>query len=274
MNDAASLLILLLPIVIAVAMAAFAVHSAAKMRKTYHLLAQRFGGQCHEGGIFNKPSIRFVHQTATVLLDVHPTGRKRPKYYTQCHISWPDQAFRCEVYPERFMSRVGKLLGMQDVEIGSRAFDRDYIITGSDVRALRGFLTPIVQQRIDFLKAFGQEGIYFSASGGRLLIKHPGHIQDYSQLERFVLLSLDLYDEAIAAYGKGIEFTKQKPEATLSLQDAVCQICGEDVRLDAVFCRSCKTPHHLDCWAYYGACSTYGCGQKRYLVQRKPSRQS
>ena len=40
---------------------------------------------------------------------------------------------------------------------------------------------------------------------------------------------------------------------------------GETITGDAVLCRRCKTPHHQDCWQYYGACSTYGCRETRYL---------
>ena len=43
-------------------------------------------------------------------------------------------------------------------------------------------------------------------------------------------------------------------------EEVVCQICGDSITVDVVFCRSCKTPHHQDCWQYYGGCSVYGCG--------------
>ena len=61
-------------------------------------------------------------------------------------------------------------------------------------------------------------------------------------------------------------------DAVLSFASAICQICGDDITSDVVFCRSCKTPHHEDCWQYYGACSTYGCGQTRFLVSKKRNR--
>ena len=41
-----------------------------------------------------------------------------------------------------------------------------------------------------------------------------------------------------------------------------CQICGEELGDQLVWCARCKTPHHADCWRYTGVCSTYGCGSK------------
>lgn len=41
-----------------------------------------------------------------------------------------------------------------------------------------------------------------------------------------------------------------------------CQVCGVELDGAVVRCASCATPHHADCWAYVGVCSTYGCGSK------------
>lgn len=48
-----------------------------------------------------------------------------------------------------------------------------------------------------------------------------------------------------------------------------CQVCGDPLLEKVVFCTKCKTPHHLDCWQYFGSCAVYGCGQKRYIVFRQ-----
>lgn len=280
MNDAVGMgFFVLLGVVIFAFAISWQVHSRNELKNTYQRIAQRFHGRCNIVGLWDQPSINFVYRNAYALLDIYSTGGKHKTYYTQFRISWPDSHFRCEVYPEGILSRLGKFIGMQDVEIGSPRFDAEYVIHGTDVRELREFLTFEVQQRIDKLRLFGSSSqsfrvdgahdIYISVGGGQLLIKKRGLIRDYAELEAFVLLSFDLFDQATQASTEGIEFVEAKPEATLSLKEAVCQICGETVKLKAVFCRTCKTPHHKDCWEYYGACSTYGCGQRRYLVQRK-----
>lgn len=50
-----------------------------------------------------------------------------------------------------------------------------------------------------------------------------------------------------------------------------CQICGSEICEDetgkeviAVYCQSCGTTHHRDCWEFNKGCSTYNCGCTLY----------
>lgn len=43
---------------------------------------------------------------------------------------------------------------------------------------------------------------------------------------------------------------------------AACQVCGDRLFVNVVACMACETPHHADCFAYAGCCSTYGCGSR------------
>lgn len=45
----------------------------------------------------------------------------------------------------------------------------------------------------------------------------------------------------------------------------ICQVCATGVTERAVWCRRCRTPHHMECWIYTGMCSTYGCREIGYL---------
>jgi hypothetical protein len=38
-----------------------------------------------------------------------------------------------------------------------------------------------------------------------------------------------------------------------------------------VLCRRCRTPHHHECWEYYGSCAIYGCLETRWLMMESPS---
>lgn len=48
----------------------------------------------------------------------------------------PD-GFRFRVYRKQLFSELGKMLGMQDVEVGQPEFDRDFVIQGTDEAKLR-----------------------------------------------------------------------------------------------------------------------------------------
>lgn len=251
----------------------FALVSQSKQSKktaeTYRQVAAQFRGRAIDGGMFGRPTLSFEHHGVSVQIDIYSTGGKNARYYTQVHVPWPDARTRCEVYPERFSSRLGKLLGMTDLEIGSPDFDREFIITGNSVEAVREVLTPDVQRAIVGLRRLSAapfsigDDIYVSISGGKMLVKKHGYIREEALLVRYIESALDLYDRALGHNGAGIEFIGEaKPSEPA---EVVCQICGEGITQEMVHCRRCKTPHHEDCWQYFGGCSTFGCGEKRYV---------
>jgi hypothetical protein len=245
------------------------------LNETYDRLARRFGGRAQSAGWFDTPNATFAVDGVLVRVDVFSTGGKHARYYTQVHLDWPDQNLRVEVFPEGIWSRMGRFIGMQDIEIGSPLFDRDYVIQGNDVKELRGFLSGPVQHQINLLRGFlGNGDIYISVGGGRLLVKKLSLIRDFDVLLSLVQMSLELHGQAMLTQSSGIEFEDES--AAQPIETAMCQICGESIDSDMVFCRRCKTPHHQDCWNYFGRCSTYGCGETRYFVPKTalPARQA
>jgi hypothetical protein len=242
--------------------------SAGKRRQTvesYSQLAQHYKGTCDPGGWSSRPKVRFPHGDCLVIIDVYSTGGKNPTYYTQAHFTGGRQsAVRCEIYPESMWSGIRKLLGMQDIEIGSPDFDSKYIIKGDDGPALRSLLSPAVQWKIELLRQIlGNNDIYISFNRRELLVKKRSFLRDYSTLLWFTDSAIGLYDQAVRAGEEGIKFIHDA--SPLKLSEAICQICGEKIEEDVVFCRRCRTPHHQDCWEYNGACSTYGCRETQYM---------
>ena len=47
-------------------------------------------------------------------------------------------------------------------------------------------------------------------------------------------------------------------------QISICMVCCEPVDQDtnSIVCDACETPHHVECWDYFGGCSTFGCTEK------------
>jgi len=246
---------------------------ARRRDRVYEEIAARWSGKSISGGYFGRPVMRFTVAGVSAKLDTYSTGGEHPKVYTQLQFGWLDGQLRCEVYPEKYLHRVGKMLGMTDIQIGSDDFDPRYIINGNSDETIRQLLSFEVQHAIDALRGFlGNDDINVSVRGGQLLIRKLSEIGNVPTLDRFVRLGIRLYEAASNTNAEGIDFVAgDKSEGSLSLNSAVCQVCGDGVAVDAVFCRSCKTPHHQDCWEYYGRCSTYGCGQEKYLVLKKAS---
>ena len=249
---------------------ALSIQRSQTTNQTFRRVAERFGGSAREGGLTARPSIRFIHQGAHVLVDIYSTGGKNKRYYTQFHISYPDRALRCEIRPEGFINQIGKFFGMEDIQIGSPSFDPQYLISGNNQKTIRELLTFEVQSRINSLRQLTAiKDIYIGIRAGTLLVKKRGYLRDYTRLSRYIELCIDLYTD-MAMRESGIEFVDKPVEP--EVEGSICQICGEEINAEVVLCRSCKTPHHLDCWQYYGACSTYGCGQKRYSTAERRMR--
>lgn len=249
-------------------------HQTAEWQKTFSRLADRYGGRVERGAGFSPwPRVEFRYRGHRVLVDMYSTGGKHPIHYTQLRATWPEQRSRCEVYPDSLMTRIGKFFGMQDIEIGSPQFDADYIIHGSDVGDVRRLLTPGVQSAIGRLRRFGYNlDIYVNVCQGVLLVKKRGKFPRPRDLLTFTSYSLELFDEALKSQielGEGIEFVEPSDGQRADLEAAICQICGEPIEDRVVYCRACRTPHHRDCWEYYGGCSTYGCNCREFTTRQK-----
>ena len=258
-----------------VAMAAFAVfgiyharRQSQQLESAFRRIATRYRGRLRPGGLFHRPAVMFRHEGVDALLDTYSTGGKNKTEYTQLKFRWPDFGFRCEVYPETFAMRIGKLIGVRDIEIGQKSFDERYIISGNSTRTVRELLTPTTRICIDQLRALtGNDDIYVGMNGGWLLIKKRSLLRDPATLSRFVKMGIALYDAARAGDLTGVEFVESEASQA---PESVCQVCGEPVAAAvAVRCRSCHTPHHAECWDYFGSCSTYGCGERHYVGPRR-----
>ena len=238
-------------------------HQSSALNDAFAQVARRYDGALRPGNLFQRPAVDFHYQGARATVDTASTGGEHPTYYTQLSIGWPDRELRCEVYPERFMNRLGKMLGMQDISIGSSRFDEIYMITGNNVAGIRELLTPTVQVQIGALRQLlGNDDIYVGLQSGRMVVKKKQLIRDAGRLQEFVRMSLALFDELLTSKAAGIQFVNRS--VAPAAEAYICQICGETIDSEIIYCRSCKTPHHHDCWQYFGACSTYGCGDKRF----------
>ena len=240
---------------------------ATALNAAYSRLAQHYGGFVRPAGWFDCPSATFTVNGIVVSVSVFASGDRRAKYYSQVHLEWPDPTLRVEISPRSFWGRVGWVIGVRDIEIGSPQFDDDYVILGGDPQAVRNLLTFAVQHQINLLRRFlGNGEVYVSFSGGRILVKKQAILRDFESLRRLVEMSLELHAQALLTQSAGIEFDDDA--VAQPVESPVCQVCGDVIEANMVVCRRCQTPHHLDCWQYFGRCSTYGCGETRSHAPR------
>jgi hypothetical protein len=175
----------------------------------------------------------------------------------------PSLAFNCEIAPANIFQRLAYLIGSRRPLSESPNFDLQYSIATDNPEQTRRLLTRYVQVQIDRLRYFqGGNDIHVRFRNGLLTVNRRGVIRNDRALRQFVALSLELYEQAIASYGVGIEVLHAASDPAA---DAVCKVCGDPLDGDeVVFCRVCDTPHHRDCWRYFGGCSVYACGERRF----------
>ena len=244
-----------------------------QQRQLLERLASRFRGRLEGSDIWSEPQVRLKFQGYPALLKYVHVSKQTHTVFT---ITWPDDRLRCEVYPQDIFSGFRKLLGAHDIEIGSAQFDAEYFITGNNPAAVRELLTSEVQGyvfRLASLTAtnfFATREIQVKWAGGVLTVTKPIRLSTFESLEQFLSLCGLLFTAAMRTRATGIEFLSDVKEPDTA--EAQCQVCGESLTGELVYCASCETPHHRDCWQYFGGCSTYACGGKNCLEQPKPQR--
>lgn len=273
-------LIFILVAVVVVFAIIYGAKAARKRDEGLGELARRLGGKLQPSGLLNFPELRFPHLGRTVTLK-YTAGGENESTKTHLTIPWPNGRLRCEIFLEGPLSGLRKLIGMQDIEIGSPHFDRQFIITGNDEAAIKAFLSPDAQGRVlDLLRlnggaGFSAPGLYLQIASGTLTVTKASYLTDIASVERFIKSFLEFYAAATSVSSAGIEFLDTVPTSSPGSPVATaphCIVCGEPLAADLVTCRSCRTPHHRDCWQYFGGCATYACGGKQFVPKASGGR--
>jgi len=97
-----------------------------------------------------------------------PGGKNRPPF-TYVHVTLVNSTIHhMRLYKEGFSSKIGKKLGMQDIEVGIDSFDNDIIIKGSDENFIRSLLIYKVQDKV--LKIIRNHKASITLNQNRLVI--------------------------------------------------------------------------------------------------------
>jgi hypothetical protein len=171
------------------------------LRKSFELIARRYGGHVAAGDALFPPRLSIPHRGVQAVVDTYVVGTsKRQREYTRLVIPWPERRLGMRVHPQHAYEAIGKLLGMQDIAIGSPYFDGQYTIFGNHEGEVRRILSPAVQQLLDALRGLPPHlDIELAIADGELRISKRGRLYDERALQSFVSLSLELVDQALGA---------------------------------------------------------------------------
>jgi hypothetical protein len=248
--------------------------SKVEQNQAFSRLAKSFGGRVLSGPEWFYHSLHFPYRDGVVSLGYVQGTTPVSSYWTYIVFEWSDKCLKCEIRPQSDRGGMPSLPGTWKVLLDEPPFDADYYLAASDKWQAANLLTWGVRERLHELfwlrtsPRFSRQSIYVRVTGGQLFIAKPGMVTDEEVLREFIELSLGFYNEARLTCIEGIEFggTQERFLSTQSLgEETHCHVCGDPFAGHIVYCRSCKTPHHLECWNYFGGCGTYGCGEKRYM---------
>jgi hypothetical protein len=232
-------------------------------RQELRAFADQWQGQFHDAGFLPGTHVELDFGGVTARLDFTASDDEH-----QTHLTVPLRLplGRLKLRPQRWGDEIGKFLGLEDIEIGVPDFDQAFIIQGSDPRQIRQILSEQVRAAITALRRRRSgiiDEVHLVVGSGMLRISLNGYLTTEKDLSQFATRCRALFDLLNPQTSHGIEFVDQ-PRAT-SAPEADCLICGSPLKDGIVHCAKCKTPHHRDCWQYFGSCSVYGCGQKRFV---------
>ncbi len=154
--------------------------------------------------------------------------------------------------------------GLPEVKLGDPAFDPAYLVRADDAAHARSVLTREMRMALASMRSVGRGGLVrFNLHPQKAVFQKEEQLDDPVPLREIVRLALGAVanlKESLETQ-KGMEFFDDAPKRAVKVQ---CPICGSAIEKAKVACRRCGTPHHEECWKYFGACSMYACGEKGY----------
>lgn len=167
-------------------------------------LCAEIGAEFVDRGVWRGNMVQARVGQWTVTLDTFTVSTgKSSVTYTRVRAPYvnPD-AFRFKIYRKGLFSDIGKLLGMQDIEVGYPAFDDAFIIKGSDEMRLRSlFMNARLRDLLEaqpsiYLEVKDDEGWFgttFPEGVDELYFQVTGVIKDVDRLKGL----FDLFAETL-----------------------------------------------------------------------------
>ncbi|MEZ4888447.1 MAG: hypothetical protein R3E32_27215 [Chitinophagales bacterium] len=103
-------------------------------REVWQQVSKAVNAQYIDDGFFSVPKVVAYHGEWEITLDTHTVSTgKSSTTYTRIRAPYVSKnGFEFRIYREGFFSKIGKVFGMQDIEVGYENFDRDFVIQGND----------------------------------------------------------------------------------------------------------------------------------------------
>jgi hypothetical protein len=239
-------------------------HSLASRRRgVYSGLAKRFKGQFTVSTWGGKASLWFRHGNAPILIRRFKASRAfwKSGAATQFSAPWLDHRMHVVIVAREWASTVRRNSRDKSVSLGHADLDQAFVAFSRRPDLAPGFLhTDALAYAQRFIWPY-RNGFRLRLYNGRLTIETRAPVESAQEYEGFIRFCIELFDQAQATREAGIAYANVGEAQIVS--NAKCPVCSEALTT-MVVCKRCRTPHHEDCWNYYGGCSVYGCRETAY----------
>lgn len=231
----------------------------AKMKRNLQDAADRFGGKVLPGGVWR-------HTRLVIDVDGVPgeltyfMGTDKAPPWTRLRFSWTPPA-QMRIIPEGFFASIRKFFGAVDIQVGDPEFDAAFLIQGKPEDWVRQALGAEARRLVVALRDVGTsrwrgKGIRVDLGPtGLMLFVQRNLTQERAALEGFLEHAIGLLGVLRGWQGAALQ--------VLSVAEAIaagrCVVCGNALEEPIRRCETCKTPHHAECWDYFGGCAIFGC---------------
>ena len=241
--------------------------------RAYRQLATKYHGRYENRGMSDPPTVSFHYNNSTVRVGLAPQFPGQPTYPRTRVVARFARGlpFRLELAPVGRPAPAQPPKGTRPVRVGDAEFDRSFIVQANDPEMARDFLTaPVRWALANLLKLGPPGGMLLSINPERMLVQVDRNLgASVDALASGVREALAIHDGlqtgVASRLGEGVSIVAAGPASAEDAGPPTCKVCGDPINgtgSPRVFCSTCRTPHHRDCWDFIGACSVFGCKGK------------
>jgi hypothetical protein len=170
--------------------------------EVWRQLSEEIGAEFIDGRFWKGSKVQAHVGPWTVTLDICSDGESQSTRIRAPYVN--PEGFRFTIYRKGFFSNLGKLLGMQDIEVGDPEFDEAFIIKGNDEGKICGlFANSKIRQmilaqpkvRLEVKDSEGWSGPKFPEGVDELHFQVLGVIKDVERLKTLFDLFAAVLDQ-------------------------------------------------------------------------------
>lgn len=230
--------------------------------EAFRVLAERRGGT-HRAGAFAFPSATIPLAKGAAFLTgsyASQTSSNVVEAAVEAPAPWPA---RLTLHPHGHALAILALFQGGRIRTGDPAFDRNFILSAEPPGAAEVLVDAELREVLLALARMGRTGdVVALLHPAGLKIRKHNVPPDADVLDALVDAAETLLAKAEGLRTGRVEMAFLTPP-TLEAP-APCPVCGSTLDRDLVWCRSCSTPHHRECWKFNRGCAAFACGSTAF----------